>query len=377
MFDDNADLPNLVMVGMGIDPATSTPGRLAGRGRPADTSRRTTGSSGSTSTQNYTSALQNGDVALTMAWSGDIFQLNLEGDATGLQFCDPERRRDHLDRQHVHPASASRTRWTPSRYMDYVYQPRRPGRDRVLRELHLPGARRPKDVIDPDARRQPADLPDRGGPRRRRTRTTSSRRRTSWTSGTRSSSPSTRAEPEPRAPGRGSAEHAVGRRDRQGGHPAHRAAEAQPAQEARALRAAGARRALPRDLLPDPDRLHVLHVAAVGVHRRLPLQLALRELLERHQAVRRHLRAIADLRGHRDGARAPARVSGGLLDRVLRRAAQVGIPLPAPAAVLRVVHHPHGAVAVPADGRRPDPRVRSSGSACCRRTTTCWARRSP
>ena len=35
MFADNADLPGLVMVGMGVAPETSTPGRLAGGRRPA------------------------------------------------------------------------------------------------------------------------------------------------------------------------------------------------------------------------------------------------------------------------------------------------------------------------------------------------------
>ena len=39
--------------------------------------------------QNYIQALENGDVAVTLAWSGDIFQTNLTGDPNGLQFCVP------------------------------------------------------------------------------------------------------------------------------------------------------------------------------------------------------------------------------------------------------------------------------------------------
>ena len=62
--------------------------------------------------QSYINALENGDIVITQAWSGDIFQANL----VRLQepkFVIPTGGRDALDRQHVHPALRGRTRWTP------------------------------------------------------------------------------------------------------------------------------------------------------------------------------------------------------------------------------------------------------------------------
>ena len=162
MFADNADMPNLVMVGMGIDPTTSTPDDWQAAADLLN-KQKDDGIVRQFFTQNYTSALQNGDVALTMAWSGDIFQLNLEGDATGLQFaipsegvviwtdnmCIPVGRREPGGCHHVHglrlPAEG-------------------PGGDRGLRGIHLPGSggrRRHR----PGARHEPADLPDRRRPR--------------------------------------------------------------------------------------------------------------------------------------------------------------------------------------------------------------------
>ncbi len=139
MFGDNADLPGLVMVGMGVAPETSTP---ADWQAAADLlqKQKDDGIVRQFFTQNYTNALQNGDVALTMAWSGDIFQLNLEGDVSGLQFCIPDEGVMHLDRQHVHPP---RSREPGRRH--HLYGLRlsagRAGGDRGIRELHLPGAR--------------------------------------------------------------------------------------------------------------------------------------------------------------------------------------------------------------------------------------------
>ena len=145
-------------------------------------------------------------------------------------------------------------------YMDYVYQPEIQARDRDVRNYICP-VPSAADGHRPIARQEPADLPDR-------------RRSGEDPHVLRLQDPG-RAEPVERAvptdlPGldrrasrEGSSERAVGRRHRQGGHAAHRAAEAQPEQEAGALRAARARHAVPGDLLPHPDRLHVLHIAAV------------------------------------------------------------------------------------------------------------------
>jgi spermidine/putrescine transport system substrate-binding protein len=121
MFADNQDLPNLTLIGIGVNPETSTP---ADWKKAADVlqKQKTDGIVRQYYTQNYTSALQNGDIAVTMAWSGDLYQLNAEGDASGLQFtvpsegaviwtdnmCIPNGAQDPVD---------------AITYMDYVYQP--------------------------------------------------------------------------------------------------------------------------------------------------------------------------------------------------------------------------------------------------------------
>jgi spermidine/putrescine transport system substrate-binding protein len=121
MFGDTQDLPNFTMVGMGISPEDSTPDDWQ---KAADTltKQRDDGLVRQYYQQNYINALSNGDVALTMAWSGDIFQTNLSGDASGLQFTVPtEGAVIWTDNMCIpvgvqHPVDAIT-------YMDYVYQP--------------------------------------------------------------------------------------------------------------------------------------------------------------------------------------------------------------------------------------------------------------
>jgi spermidine/putrescine transport system substrate-binding protein len=156
MFADNADMPNLVMIGMGIDPTTSTPDDWQAA---ADLLQKQLddGIVRKFFTQDYTSALQNGDVALTMAWSGDIFQLNLEGDATGLQFAIPEEGVVIWTDNMCIPLGAENP-VDAITYMDYVYQPQ------VQAEIEswveyicpVPSA---ADVIDPSLAHSPLIFP--------------------------------------------------------------------------------------------------------------------------------------------------------------------------------------------------------------------------
>ena len=119
MFGDAQDMPSLTMVGMGIDPASSTPEQWQ---QAADKLQAQKPLVRQYFTQNYTNALQNGDVALTMAWSGDIFQLNLEGDASGLQFCIPsEGSVIWTDNMCIPNGAANPV--DAITYMDYVYDP--------------------------------------------------------------------------------------------------------------------------------------------------------------------------------------------------------------------------------------------------------------
>jgi spermidine/putrescine transport system substrate-binding protein len=146
MFGDNADLPGLTMVGQGVDPATSTPDQLQAAADLLN-QQKDEGIVRQYFTQNYTSALQNGDVALTMAWSGDIFQLNLEGDASGLQFCSPDEGVIIWTDNMCIPLGAENP-VDAITYMDYVYQPEVQGVIEAYVEYICP-VPAAKDFIDP------------------------------------------------------------------------------------------------------------------------------------------------------------------------------------------------------------------------------------
>jgi len=121
VFGDNLDMPNLTMIGMGINPETSTVDDWNAAAEKL-TAQRDDGIVRQYYEQNYINALSNGDVALSMAWSGDIFQTNLSGDSEGLQFCVPtEGAVIWTDNMMIpkgaeHPVDAAT-------YMDYVYDP--------------------------------------------------------------------------------------------------------------------------------------------------------------------------------------------------------------------------------------------------------------
>ena len=74
--------------------------------------------------QNYIRALANGELALSMAWSGDVFQQNIEGDPDGMQFVIPDEGAvlwtDAMcvPKNAEHPADALTL-------MDHVFIPRR------------------------------------------------------------------------------------------------------------------------------------------------------------------------------------------------------------------------------------------------------------
>jgi spermidine/putrescine transport system substrate-binding protein len=121
MFADNADMPNLAMLGLGIVPEDSTPDDWQ---QTADklTQQRDDGIVRQYYEQNYIQALGNGDLAVSMAWSGDIFQTNVTGDPNGLQFAVPtEGAIIWTDNMCIpigveHPVDAITM-------MDYVYKP--------------------------------------------------------------------------------------------------------------------------------------------------------------------------------------------------------------------------------------------------------------
>jgi len=89
MLGNSEDLPNLAMLGLGIIPEDSTPDQWQETANKL-TEQLDAGIVRQYFEQNYITALRQGNVALSMAWSGDIFQSNLTGDPEGLQFTVPD-----------------------------------------------------------------------------------------------------------------------------------------------------------------------------------------------------------------------------------------------------------------------------------------------
>jgi spermidine/putrescine transport system substrate-binding protein len=82
MFGDPVDLPNFALLAAGSNPEEATPDEWRAAAELLRT-QRAAGVVNDSYRQNYVSALVNGDVAVSMAWSGDIFQSNAKAVATG------------------------------------------------------------------------------------------------------------------------------------------------------------------------------------------------------------------------------------------------------------------------------------------------------
>lgn len=78
MFGDTEDMPNLTLLGMGVEPSESTEKDWRAAADLLLT-QRNDGIVRQYFGQNYVQALSSGNVALTMAWSADILQLQLSG----------------------------------------------------------------------------------------------------------------------------------------------------------------------------------------------------------------------------------------------------------------------------------------------------------
>ena len=102
MFGDTEDMPNLTLLGMGVEPSASTPDDWNAAAAMLLTKQSDDGVVRQYYGQNYVSALTTGDVALTMAWSADILQLQLGG-SPQLKFVVPDEGGAAVDRQPLHP----------------------------------------------------------------------------------------------------------------------------------------------------------------------------------------------------------------------------------------------------------------------------------
>jgi spermidine/putrescine transport system substrate-binding protein len=122
MFSENQDLGNLVLLGLGIKPETSTPKDWQ---KAADKlkQQRDSGIIRKYYDQTYIDALTKGETAISMAWSGDIFQANLSAGNEDLKFVIPSEGgviwTDNMciPLGAAHPVDAIT-------YMNWVYQPR-------------------------------------------------------------------------------------------------------------------------------------------------------------------------------------------------------------------------------------------------------------
>ena len=121
LFGDNQDLPNLTLVGLGIDPAESTPDDWQ---KAADflIDKRDAGIIRSFYEQDYIDALQNGDTWISMAWSGDIFAVATYEGHPELKYVVPEEGGVFWTDNMVIPAKAAHP-LDAIMYMDFVYRP--------------------------------------------------------------------------------------------------------------------------------------------------------------------------------------------------------------------------------------------------------------
>ncbi|MDA8116545.1 MAG: spermidine/putrescine ABC transporter substrate-binding protein [Actinomycetota bacterium] len=116
------DTPNLVMLYLGIDPNTATEADWK-KAAAAMTKQKNEGIVRKYYQQNYINALENGDVAISIAYSGDIFQANQSSKGSDLKFVVPTegvyRWTDNMciPANSLHPVDAIT-------YMNYVYNPR-------------------------------------------------------------------------------------------------------------------------------------------------------------------------------------------------------------------------------------------------------------
>ena len=121
MMANNEDLPNIALLAIGVDPQTSTESDWKKAAAWLDKMKPLVRNFYS---QNYINGLAQGDVWISMAWSGDIFQQNLSGKKTGskLKFVIPEEGgllfTDNfvILKEAKNPVSAMKL-------MDYYYQP--------------------------------------------------------------------------------------------------------------------------------------------------------------------------------------------------------------------------------------------------------------
>lgn len=121
MFANNEDLPNAALTAIGVDPMKSTEDDWK---KAAAWLKKMKPLVRSYYSQDYISKLATGDVWLTMAWSGDIFQQNLSGKKSGsqLKFVMPDEG-GLIWTDNFLILKGARNPISAMQLMDYYYQP--------------------------------------------------------------------------------------------------------------------------------------------------------------------------------------------------------------------------------------------------------------
>jgi len=122
MFSESQDLGNLTLVGMGIKPENSTPKDWQAAADKLK-KQRDDGIVRKYYDQTYIDALKKGETALSMAWSGDIFQANLSAGNHDLKFVIPSEGGVIWTDNMAIPVGAAHP-LDAITYMNWVYQPR-------------------------------------------------------------------------------------------------------------------------------------------------------------------------------------------------------------------------------------------------------------
>ena len=122
MFTENQDTGNMALLGIGVKPEKSTP---ADWQKAADKlkAQRDAGIVRKYYDQSYIDALSKGETAISMAWSGDIFQANLSAGNSDLKFVIPNEGGVIWTDNMCIPLGASHP-LDAITYMNWVYQPR-------------------------------------------------------------------------------------------------------------------------------------------------------------------------------------------------------------------------------------------------------------
>jgi spermidine/putrescine transport system substrate-binding protein len=122
MFSENQDTGNMALLGIGVKPEKSTP---ADWQKAADKlkQQRDQGIVRKYYDQSYIDALSKGETAISMAWSGDIFQANLSAGNNNLKFVIPNEGGVIWTDNMCIPLGASHP-LDAITYMNWVYQPR-------------------------------------------------------------------------------------------------------------------------------------------------------------------------------------------------------------------------------------------------------------